>query len=73
MVEKALDLSKTKGKVSYEKLDIGNMQSVHQFAGRIKQKHSKIDILINNGKKERKYDNYIFIACTCVSLHKCLL
>lgn len=35
-------------RVHYERLDIGSMKSVRQFADAVKRKFTKIDILINN-------------------------
>ncbi|ALC41808.1 CG11200, partial [Drosophila busckii] len=43
-----VDLSQTKGKLICEKLDVGDLKSVRAFAQRLKEKHSKIDILLNN-------------------------
>lgn len=36
------------GRIHYERLDIGDMSSVRQFAAIVKTKFTKIDILINN-------------------------
>lgn len=36
------------GRIHYERLDIGDMSSVRQFAANVKRKFTKIDILINN-------------------------
>ena len=36
-------------KIVYEKMDVGDMTSVRNFAKNIQKKYSKIDLLINNG------------------------
>lgn len=38
-----------KGKVYYETLDTGRMESVRKFATKLENKFTKIDILVNNG------------------------
>lgn len=35
-------------KIDYEYLDTGNLKSIQQFAKSVRQKYTKIDILINN-------------------------
>lgn len=50
-VEKACDMSKTKGKVIYETLDVGSMNSVKEFGKKVQSKFPQIDILFNNGTK----------------------
>jgi len=47
-VEKLIDIDTIKGKIYYEQLDTGSMQSVRKFAKIVQSKFSKIDILINN-------------------------
>lgn len=49
-VESFIDIESMKGKIYYEQLDTGSMQSVRKFAKIVQSKFSKIDILINNGK-----------------------
>lgn len=44
-----IDIESMKGKIYYEQLDTGSMQSVRKFAKVVQSKFSKIDILINNG------------------------
>ncbi|XP_063709711.1 dehydrogenase/reductase SDR family member on chromosome X [Culicoides brevitarsis] len=46
-VEKLIDESKH-NKVHYERLDVGSMSSVRQFAAKVQEKFTKIHILINN-------------------------
>lgn len=48
-VESFVDIKSMKGKIYYEQLDTGSMQSVRKFAKVVQSKFSKIDILINNG------------------------
>lgn len=48
-VESLIDIESMKGKIYYEQLDTGSMQSVRKFAKVVQSKFSKIDILINNG------------------------
>lgn len=48
-VNEFLKTKNIQGNVIYEKLDVGNMTSVREFAKVIREKHSKIDLLINNG------------------------
>lgn len=48
-VESFVDIKSMKGKIFYEQLDTGSMQSVRKFAKVVQSKFSKIDILINNG------------------------
>lgn len=50
-IEKLIDLKQTKGKIYYEQLDIGQMESVRKFAAKLQNKFTKIDILVNNGKQ----------------------
>lgn len=47
-VEKQIDLSTVPGKVYYERLDTGSMESVRKFAEVIKTKFTKIHLLLNN-------------------------
>jgi len=47
-VENLIDIESMKGKIYYEQLDTGSMQSVRKFAKVVQSKFSKIDILINN-------------------------
>uniref|UniRef100_U5ESL3 Putative dehydrogenase with different specificities related to short-chain alcohol dehydrogenase n=1 Tax=Corethrella appendiculata TaxID=1370023 RepID=U5ESL3_9DIPT len=47
-VEKYLEHHKLTGKLHYEKLDIGDMTSVKQFAEKVKEQFQQIHILINN-------------------------
>lgn len=47
-VEEIVDTSKIVGKVVYERLDTGSLNSVRQFAAIIAKNYPKIDILINN-------------------------
>lgn len=49
-VENLIDIHSTKGKIYYEHLDTGSMESVRKFAKVVQNKFAKIDILINNGK-----------------------
>lgn len=49
-VNEFLKSKNIQGNVVYEKLDIGLMSSVRDFAKAIKNKYGKIDLLINNGK-----------------------
>lgn len=48
-VAEIVDLGKIEGKLHCEKLDIGDMASVKDFAAKIKTHFKKIDILVNNG------------------------
>lgn len=48
-IEKMIDIESIKGKIYYEQLDTGSMQSVRKFAKVVQSKFAKIDILINNG------------------------
>ena len=59
-VEKEIDVSQMKGKIYYEELDTGSMESVKKFAAAVKERFSAIDILVNNGK----YNCYIFTIMT---------
>lgn len=52
-VESLIDVDAMKGKIYYEQLDTGSVQSVRKFAKIVQSKFSKIDILINNGKPIR--------------------
>lgn len=48
-IESRVDFTDFDGvKIDYEYLDTGNLKSVRQFAKSVRQKYSKIDILINN-------------------------
>lgn len=47
-VAEIVDLSKTKGRLICEKLDVGSFASVREFAKSVQAKFSKIDILLNN-------------------------
>lgn len=48
-IESRVDFTDLDGvKIDYEYLDTGNLKSVRQFAKSVRQKYSKIDILINN-------------------------
>ena len=47
-VEKAIDMSKTKGKVYYAKCDTGDMESVRSFAIKVQQQFKEVHVLINN-------------------------
>lgn len=49
-VEQALDATLTKGKVFYEKCDTGDLESVREFALKVKKQVSAIHLLINNGE-----------------------
>lgn len=49
-VEEALGTVLTKGKVSYEQCDTGDMESVREFAKKVQAKFPAIHVLINNGK-----------------------
>jgi short-subunit dehydrogenase involved in D-alanine esterification of teichoic acids len=50
IVEKSVERSLWKDKVFYEKCDIGDMNSTKEFAKKVQQKFSSINIIINNGK-----------------------
>ena len=39
-----------KGRVFYEKCDVGDMASVREFASTIKKKFQAVNLLVNNGK-----------------------
>lgn len=47
-VSKIVDLTQTKGKLICEKLDVGSIKSVKEFAKKVQEKFDKIDILLNN-------------------------
>lgn len=47
-VENLIDVRSMKGKIFYEHLDTGSMQSVRKFAKFVQSKFAKVDILINN-------------------------
>lgn len=48
-IESRVDFTDLDGvKIDYEYLDTGNLKSVRQFAKSVRQKYTKIDILINN-------------------------
>lgn len=47
-IEKIIDFEEITATITYEYLDTGNMHSIREFADKVKQKWSKIDILINN-------------------------
>ncbi|XP_037888082.1 dehydrogenase/reductase SDR family member on chromosome X [Glossina fuscipes] len=47
-VKSLINLENIGGKLICEQLDVGNMKSVKEFAGKIKAKYSKVDLLINN-------------------------
>lgn len=47
-IEKAINVEAMKGKVFYEKCDIGDMESVKAFAAKVKERFSKIHLLLNN-------------------------
>lgn len=51
-VEEYLKDKKKSGNIFYEKLDIGDTESVRKFAAVIQGKYKKIDLLVNNGKCE---------------------
>jgi len=50
IVASIVDLNKYNGKLICKRLDVGELNSVKEFAGQIKENFSKVDILINNGK-----------------------
>lgn len=43
-----MDLNATKGKLICEQLDVGDLKSVKAFAQLIKERYSKVDLLLNN-------------------------
>lgn len=47
-IEKAIDINASNGKLFFEKCDTEDMESVRNFAGKVKERFSKIHILINN-------------------------
>lgn len=47
------------GNLIYEKLDVGDMTSVREFAKIVQEKYKKIDLLINNG-------NYFLFSITYI-------
>lgn len=53
-------MDNVKGKISYERLDIGSVKSVIEFGKLITNKYRKIDILINNGKIFLYHIIYLF-------------
>lgn len=48
-IETAIKESLTKGKVFYEKCDTGDMETVREFAKKVKGRFPAIHVLINNG------------------------
>ena len=53
-VEKAIDMTKTKGKVYYATCDTGDMNSVKSFALKVQEQFQQVHVLINNGKLTTK-------------------
>ncbi|XP_030375253.1 dehydrogenase/reductase SDR family member on chromosome X [Scaptodrosophila lebanonensis] len=47
-VRSIVDISQSSGKLICEQLDVGDLKSVRAFAQRIKEKYTKIDLLLNN-------------------------
>lgn len=47
-VSQIVDLTKTNGKLVCEKLDVGSLKSVKEFAKKVQEKYEKVDILLNN-------------------------
>lgn len=50
LVESSFDISRTEGKIFYEKCDTADLESVRSFAKKVQEKFPKIHLLINNGK-----------------------
>lgn len=48
-IESVFDMSRTEGKIFYEKCDTADLDSVRSFAKKAQEKFPKIHILINNG------------------------
>lgn len=53
LVEKKLGKLELKGRVFYEKLDVGDLASVRSFVGKIREKFPAVNVLINNGDNEQ--------------------
>lgn len=52
IVETAVGELELKGRVVYEKCDVGDMHSVREFAARVRKNYPAIHILINNGNEQ---------------------
>lgn len=48
-VDKVINVKNSKGKLVFEKLDVGSLTSVREFGKKIQVNYEKLDILINNG------------------------
>lgn len=56
-VEKCLGELLNGAKISFEKCDTGDMESVRNFAKKVQEKFSAIHLLINNGKLKKFCEN----------------
>ena len=66
LIEGSFDISRTEGKIFYEKCDTADLESVRNFAKKVQERFSKIHILINNGENNILHiqQNYVKVICS---------